>query len=304
MPKKIAITTTTFAEYDKSPLELIKRSGMGIVANTLKRKLEKKETASLCKGCIGIIAGTEIYDKDVLKELTGLKVISRCGVGIENIDLKIAKSLNIKVVNTPYAPTQAVAELTVGIMLNLLRKISFSDRKIRQGEWKKPMGNLLKGKKVGIIGFGRIGRRVAELLSNFGCEIALTDFVEPKDKPLFKNLNLNYLLKWSDIVSIHASGNELIIGPKEIKMMKKGAWLINVGRGNFIDEGALYSALKSGKLGGAGLDVFEKEPYSGKLRELDNVVLTAHIGSYALESRIEMEIEAVKNLINKLNEVI
>jgi D-3-phosphoglycerate dehydrogenase len=211
-----------------------------------------------------------------------------------------ARRTGIKVVNTPDAPTLAVAELTIGMILNLLRKISLMDKELKNGTWKKRMGNLLKGKKVGIIGFGRIGQKVAKLLSVFECELSYHDPYLSDGLLNLDNLPLEELLGWADIVSIHACGNKTIIGEKEISLMKKGSWLINTSRGDSIDEEALYNSLKKGYLRGAAVDVFNEEPYYGKLTELDNIILTPHIGSYAVESRAEMEKEAVVNLLKEL----
>jgi len=303
MNKKIAITTGSFAEYGQVPLSLLKEKNFTLAMNKFGRKLEKKEILLLCQGCIGIIAGTELYERDTLINLNGLKVISRCGVGIENIDLNTASELGIKVVNTPLGPTLAVAELTVGLILNALRNISVADRDIRKGIWKKRMGSLIKGKNVGIIGFGNIGRKVADLLVPFSANIAYFDINEKISAGPYLQKRFSDLLGWADIITLHCSGQNKgkeIIAAQEIEQMKDGVLLINTARGELLDEGALFEALKSGKISGAALDTFHHEPYNGKLKELDNVILTTHIGSYAKESRIEMEIEAVKNLLQCL----
>lgn len=299
--KKIAITTTTFGEYDARPVGLLADSDFYVLKNELGRTMAKNEICSLCAGCVGIIAGTENYDHDLLKTLKGLKVISRVGVGLDSIDIKAADELGIRVVTTPYGPVNAVAELAIGLILNLLRKVSCADRNIRTGVWKKNMGNLLRGKRVGIIGYGRIGKRVAELLTAFGCDIACYDLIPSKGA--IRSMPLEDLLGWADIVTIHVSGKEEVIGKNELKRMKKGSWLVNASRGGTVDEDALYSVLKDKHLSGAAVDVFTEEPYKGALKELDNVILTPHIASYAIESRIEMEMDAVKNLIKTLSEV-
>ena len=243
-------------------------------------------------------------DKGVLGKLPLLKVISRCGVGMDNVDLEVAAKLNIKVFNTPFGPTMAVAELTVGLILDLLRKTTLMDREIRAGIWKKHMGNLLCGKRVGIIGFGRIGQKTGELLRAFGCEIGYYDNVriEGLKGSRAKRMEMDELLRKSDIITIHVSGkyDKPLLGTKELEMMKKGTWLVNVARGGVVDEQALLYALKNGRLAGVAMDVFEKEPYNGPFKELDNVILTPHIGSYAKEARVEMEMQAAKNLIEGL----
>ena len=297
---KIAITTTTFGEYNKEPLNILDRNGFQVQSNPYQRKLRKDEVIKLCKGAVGIIAGTETLDVDIMETLTTLKVISRCGTGTDNVALVDAERMGIKVFNTPDSPTSAVAELTVGLMINLLRNVSLMEKELRMGQWKKRMGNLLSEKRIGIKGFGRIGKKVAELLKPFGCEIAYADpFVEDGLLGL-QRLSLKELLCWADLVTIHVGVNEKLIGEEEFKCMKDGAIIINTSRGGVVDESALYENLKNGHLAGAALDVFEEEPYSGPLKELGNIILTPHIGSYARNTRVEMEGQAVENLLKGL----
>jgi len=302
---KIFISTTTFGKEDSSPLEYCKK-GNEVFLNTLGRKLTSEELIKFACDVQGIIAGTEEYSKDVLKKLPKLKVISRCGVSTDNIDLKAAEQLGIKVFNTPDAPTLAVAELTVGLILDLLRKVSLMDRQLRKGAWQKHMGNLLKEKNIGIIGFGRIGKKVAELLIPFGAEIAYFDIhIQQNNYPyIFKSMQ--DLLVWADIITLHcwaSADGKRLLGKAELGQMKRGSYLINTSRGGLVDEEALYNCLKEGRLAGAALDVFGEEPYKGKFTELDNVILTPHIGSYAKEARIEMERQAVENLLKGLEDI-
>jgi D-3-phosphoglycerate dehydrogenase / 2-oxoglutarate reductase len=302
MNGKIAVTTTSFAEYDKQPLDILRQAGFEVKMNEAGRKLEKNELIALCHNCTGIIAGTESYDAAVLENLPGLRMISRCGVGMDSINSEKARELGIKLANTA-SPAEAVAELTIGLILDLLRNISFSDHKIREGAWKKYMGYMLAGRKAGVLGFGSIGQKVADLLHKLGASIAYFDIQQKKCCKDFIYKPLPELLAWADILTVHCSADnngKAIIGETELELLKKGAYLINASRGGIVDEDALYTSLKQGHLAGAALDVFQKEPYSGKLKELNNVVLTPHIGSYAKEARIKMEIEATNNIINGL----
>jgi len=303
---KVLISTSSFGEYDKSPVRLLESHGFEVVFNLYKRKLRLEEVAELAKDCDGIIAGTEPLTEEVFKKLHHLKAISRCGAGLDNVDVEAARKHGIAVKSTPDAPTQAVAELTVALILNVLRRINFMDRQVRSGAWSKEMGQLLSGKTVGIIGLGRIGKRVAELLRPFGVKILAS---EPKldkkwvEKNKVRLTFLEELLRESDVVTLHipyAEQNRNLINAERLKIMKRGAILVNTSRGGLVDEDALYRALKSEHLGGAALDVMEVEPYRGPLKELNNVILTPHIGSYALEARVQMEIEAAKNLIDML----
>ena len=160
MRRKVFISTTSFGKTDPTPLEMLKSAGLEVSLNPYGRKLSREEVMELAANSEGLIAGTELLDAEVLGKLRNLKVISRCGVGRDNIDMEATKRQGIKVFNTPDSPTIAVAELTVGLMLALLRHIPRSDRDIHTGKWQKRMGNLLQGKKVGIIGLGRIGQKV------------------------------------------------------------------------------------------------------------------------------------------------
>ncbi|MBN2453539.1 MAG: phosphoglycerate dehydrogenase [Candidatus Omnitrophica bacterium] len=305
--KKIFISTSSFGEFDQAPIKLLRDAGFETGFNPYGRSLVKDEIVKLASDAEGLIAGTEPLGSDNLSKMRNLKVISRCGVGMDNVDLKAAKSLGVKVFNTPDAPTIAVAELTIGMILDLLRRISQMDREIRSGRWKKRMGSLLSGKSVGIIGFGRIGRKAAELLKPFNCKLGYYDIDDSASRvknPDVKKLGLDELLKASDIVLLHVSnsGGGYIMGENEIKKMKKGALIVNVSRGEALDEKALCGALKDGRLSGAALDVFEKEPYEGELKGMENVILTPHIGSYAREARAGMEMEAAKNLLKGLED--
>lgn len=302
---KIVITTTSFGKYDNLPAELCKAKRFEVILNPFGRKIKSDELVELAKEAVGLIAGTEPITEAVLLKLPSLKVISRCGAGLDNVDIDAAKRLGIKVFNTPDAPTLAVAELTVGLILNLLRKINQMDASIRNDRWEKLMGNLLFEKKVGIIGFGLIGQKVGELLVAFGVKLAYCD-LEPKVCSFnCSEKRFEEILSWADILTLHLSpskGCNPIIGMRELGLMKKGGWLINVSRGGVVDEKAIYLSLKEGHLSGVAIDVFEQEPYIGPLKNLDNVILTPHVGSYAKEARIEMEKQAVENLLKGLRD--
>jgi len=307
--RRILVTTSAFCKDNASPLDLLQEAGCEAIINPYGRRLTEDELLALLAEVepVGVIAGVEPITARVLQQAKGLRAISRCGAGLENVDIDAAARLGITVTNTPDAPTEAVAELTLALILDLLRRVSFLDRELRKGNWMKETGTLLAGKKVGIVGLGRIGKRVAEMLSGLGAIIAGTD-VQPDYEWLRKNrvplLGLHELLKQSEIVCLHVSytaGCRHLIGRKEMEAMPEGACLVNVSRGEVIDHDVLYSMLTSRHLSGAALDVFDREPYTGPLTKLDNVVLTPHIGSYAREARLKMETQAVENLLRALN---
>jgi D-3-phosphoglycerate dehydrogenase len=304
--RKIFISTSSFGKMDARPIELLKKSGYDPKLNPYGRTLSREESMRLVSGAEGLIAGTEVLDKEILVKLPGLKVISRCGAGLDNVDLNAAKELDIKVFNTPDGPTLAVAELVIGLIFSLLRKITVMDRNLKKGEWSKKMGNLFYGKRIGLIGFGRIGRKVAELAKALGAVVCFYDpYVDEEDIKGVKRSELGDVLSRSDIVSLHLSysdKNRNLIGASELSQIKQDSLLINCARGGVVDEKALHTALKQGKLAGAAVDVFENEPYDGPLKDLDNVILTPHVGSYAKEARVSMEVQAAENLIGGLNE--
>ncbi|SHN53910.1 phosphoglycerate dehydrogenase [Desulfovibrio litoralis] len=299
---QVGITTSSFAQYDNKPLELLKNNNLKIVLNPHGRELSEDEAIELLKDCVGVAAGTEPLNARVLEALPKLKVISRCGVGMDSVDIKKAEQLGIVVKSTPDAPTRAVVELTLGLALDLFRQVSFMDRELRAGVWKKRMGSLLEGKKLGIIGYGRIGRAVGAAFKPLGVEVAFYDpFV--KDDSSYKELNA--LLAWSDIITLHCSKGKSgvpVLGVNEFKHIKTGAYIINCARGGLIDEVELCKQLKDGKISGAALDVYSSEPYKGPLTELNNVILLPHVGSYAKETRINMENQTINNLISGLKE--
>lgn len=300
-PHRIAVTTSSFASFSPLPLEMLAQFGYEAVLNPLGRKLSAEEAVAQLQGCVGVVAGTEPLTGDVLAACPGLRVVSRCGVGLDNVDMGAAARLGIEVRNTPDGPTQAVAELTLAMVLDLLRSVSRMDRELRGGTWKKRMGFMLQGKRLGIVGMGRIGQAVARTFAAMGASVAYCDPVEAVC--CFQHLELLELLSHSDIVCLHCSrpaGGCTLLGRDELAAMPRGAWLVNCSRGGLVDEEALHELLLSGHLSGAALDVFDREPYQGPLAALDNVVLTPHVGSYAREGRIQMEIDAVRNLLEVL----
>jgi len=295
--QKVLLATSSFAARDITPRKRLEESGVQIIDNPYKRRLTKQELLELLsQGISGIIAGLEPLDREVL-EKSQLKVISRCGSGLSNVDLVAAKELGIKVCFTPDGPTQAVAELTLAAMLNLLRLVEKMSSDLHQGKWNKIVDNQLAGKTVAIVGFGRIGQRVAELIKPFNTEIIVVDPAISKTDLGFKVCSLNKALEQADIVTLHCSGEEEIVGSHEIALMKPGVFLLNAARGTLINEAALVEGLETGKVKGAWLDTFNKEPYTGTLTKYDQVLLTPHVGSYTLECRKSMELEAVGNLV-------
>ena len=305
---RIFIATSSFSENSGKPLGLLKKHNLTIKVNPLNRKLTPEELVYYGGDALGIIAGTESYSKSMIEQLKELKIISRLGKGMDNIDITSAREKGVKVLQTKTTPAPAVAELILGLMLDIKRRISNQNQNLKEGKWEKKMGSLLQGNTLGIIGLGTVGKALIRLVQGFDFIVLAYDQV--KDEKFQREYNVQYtelntLLKESDIVSLNINltdQTKYLINKTRLKLMKSDSVLINTSRGEIVDELALYTALKNGELAGAGLDVFEQEPYSGLFTELENVVLTPHIGSYAKEVRVQMEIEAVENLIRGLNE--
>lgn len=233
--------------------------------------------------------------KEMIDRATQCKVIARVGVGLDNIDVDAAKAKGIRVINAVEGAMNAVAELVLGLMLSLAREIPRADREIRNGNWlkKELMGSELSGKYLGIVGLGNIGKRLAKLARGLNMNIIGFDVMPiaddfARDVGLIK-ADIDTLLSSADYISFHVPLTETthhLVNSKRISTMKKTAYIINTSRGEIIDEDALYDALKEGKIAGAALDVFEKEPATGnKLATLPNVVCTPHIGAQTKEAQ-------------------
>ena len=275
-------------------------SGCTVIDNPYKRKLTKNESIELLSdGMTGLIAGLEPLDRDVLRH-SSLKVISRCGIGLDNINLTAAKELGIVVRNTPDAPTISVAELTIGALLSLLRDIPLANQDIHHKNWTERTGVQLSGKTVLIIGFGRIGRYLTKLLKPFDVTLLAVDPALSGRVDGVTIVTLQEGLPQADIICLHLSGSEQVIGKEEFSIMKQGVYILNATRGGIVNEDDLIEALKSKKIRGAWLDVFSQEPYSGPLIEFPQVILTPHAGSYTQEARVRMERETVDNLLAEL----
>jgi len=262
----------------------------------IKSSIEQAELEKVIKDYdVLVVRSRTKVTKQLFEKGSRLKVVGRVGAGVDNIDIEAAKKRGVTVLNTPEAPADSVAELTIGLMLALARNISCADRSMKEGKWAKKelKGSLLNGKTLGLIGLGNVGTKVAKVAKAFGMKVLVTKRTPPS-RELLEMLEAEYiplgeLLKRSDMVSVHVPLTEQtsnMIGAEELSLMKKGAILINTSRGNIVNEDALLKALKSGKLGGAGLDVYCAEPpLNLELVRLPNVVCTPHIGAQTEEAQ-------------------
>ncbi|MHB8163415.1 MAG: NAD(P)-dependent oxidoreductase [Methanoregula sp.] len=300
----VAITIRSFGLNIESHPELSKKCSIHYI-NTTGKRLSEPELTSILSGVEGVIAGTEPFTRRVMESATDLRVISRVGVGLDSIDLEAAKKRGIVIKNTPEAPVQAVAEHTLALMLDLLKKITQYNTNIHRQDFHVETGQMLAGKQIGIIGLGRIGFRVATLASALGCNIVYFDPFSKTGVPeTWQACNsLEQLLRTSDIITLHMTAQNSerpLLDEDSISLVKKGGIIINTARGSLIDETALIHAISSGQVAAAGLDVFPNEPYTGRLLGFPQVVMTPHVASNTDESRQQMEIEAIKNMIEVL----
>ncbi|MGH8249555.1 MAG: phosphoglycerate dehydrogenase [Steroidobacteraceae bacterium] len=305
---RILITTSTFDMANFHERKAVEAAGYELALNPYGRRLTGPDVEALLTGdVVAMIAGVEPLTAKALKAAPALKVIVRCGAGLDSVDLDAARSLGISVLSTPDAPTLAVAELTVAHILSLTRRVAECDRSMRAGKWQQLTGSLISRQTIGIVGFGRIGRKVAQLLSAFEAKLLACDVADvgavSGSPGAPEVLPLAALLSRSDIVTLHvpySATTHHLVDASAIAGMRRGALLVNVARGGLVDEQALLQALRSGQLGGAALDCFEQEPYAGQLLECENVQATAHMGSYSREARALMEAEASAALVSFL----
>lgn len=300
--KTVYVALQSFCEENDLPLRMLEEAGFEVKLNRQGRRLTPEELLSSLQGAHAVIAGVEPYPAQLLRKLTKLRCISRCGVGVDSIDLEEAKRLKIAVLTTPDEVVEPVAELTLAMILALARNLPLHQDDFHLGLWTKRFGHLLSEWTVGLIGYGRIGQAVERFLRFFGPKVVVTDpRLRAGDSPgPVRICSLSELLEQSDLVSLHANRppeEGPILGRNEIFAMKKGGRLINTARGHLVDEAALAEALQSGHLAAAGLDVFQTEPYTGPLAGMSQVLLTPHIASFTHASRARMELQATRNLI-------
>ena len=304
---KVHITTLPF---NKDNLAFLEKS-FDVTINPLGRKIKNEEVYEQVNKADYVIAGTEKYDQELLSKLVNLKGISRVGIGIDNIDLDIAAKNNIKIFNTPEEPAKGVAELTLTFILNLLREISSHQHNLNQGNWERTLGKSLNEATISLIGGGRVAKNVSKFLLSAGVKkIKVFDILDLSTDPDWRHESISICgfeecLSNSDIVSLHVPMNEKnknMISKKELLVMGKDSYLINVSRGGLINEEDLYEALNSNLIKGAALDVFATEPYEGKLLECKNLIATPHVASSTEYVRDQMERRACENLINLLDE--
>ena len=301
---RVLITPRSLTEKGHPALERLRVEDFELRLTSPGKQPSEQELLDKLPGCQGFLAGVETISARVLESAIGLRVISRNGVGIDNIDLDAAKRLGIQICRAEGANTRGVAELTLGLIISLARAIPQSSTQLRQNRWCRSVGSELFGKTLGIIGCGRIGREVALLGLAMGMRVIGYD---PLAQPFFTSaLEFHYgslveLLETSNIISLHCpaeSGEKPLLDSEAFNRVNPGVLLINTARASLLDESALLAALENGKVGGVAMDVFAQEPPNPTPLLLDErVIATPHIGGYTRES-IDRAVEsAVDNLL-------
>lgn len=297
---RILIGPSSYGDASPEPVKLLQEAGYDVIDNPFKRRITREELLELLPGITGLIAGLEPLDRDVLSKCE-LKALARVGSGMTNVDQDAARDFNIRVSSTPDGPVLAVAELTVGCLMALLRQTPAMDRAMRGGRWDKRMGRQLCDLNVAIIGLGRIGQKTGELLGQLGANVIASDPFLSGEKNGVPIVALSDAIKQADALILHASGEEVILDQAAFDEMRDGVYILNPGRGELIAYDALFKSLDEGRVAGVWADAHPKEPYDGDLLKYDQALLTPHIGSYSLEGRIKMEMDAAENLLADLS---
>ena len=302
---RVLVTSNSFGKFDDAPLKRMRDRGWEVVGNRYGRIMSEEEMEGEVPGIDAIIAGSDPISSAVLSHADSLKIISRYGVGIDNIDVDVCQERGIVVKNCPGCNTEAVADYAVGLMLDVLRHICNVDASLKRNVWKKETGLDLCHKTVGVIGLGGIGRNVIQRLQGFGC--TFLGFDPYADEAWCAEhgvelVNTDDIFKQSDVITLHAPGNSdgsPLIGFRELGLMKDSAVLINTARASLVDEDALVDALKAHQIYGYGTDVFAQEPQANPaFIGLDNVVLSPHMAAVTVEAINKMTHQAVDNLFD------
>jgi D-3-phosphoglycerate dehydrogenase len=285
---RVLVTPTSFGKHDPRLRAELEAAVGEVIYNPTSQPLSSEKVRALLPGCHGYIAGLDVIDRAALAAADALKVIARYGVGVDRVDLDVARARGIIVTNTPSANAVSVAELTIGLMLALARSIPIADAATKAGQWSRFTGVALEGKTIGLIGFGSIGQQTARRLQGFDCRIVIHD---PALDPVFARSHqvewaaLEEVIAQADFLSLHlplTPASQGMVNAGFLARMKPGAFLINTARGDLIDDDALVEALVNGRLRGAALDVFSSEPPTPHhpLLKLPNVIVTPHAGAH------------------------
>jgi len=308
-PFKLLAASPSFASCSEGLLDEMEQAGIEITHLRQKQKLHEADFVGIIQDYDGLIVGADIVSRTVMEHAPRLKIISKHGIGLDNIDLQAAEELGIKVCYAAGSNTVAVAELACAMIMTLARGLVKTTGGVASGEWNRSRGVELMGASLGVLGTGAIGREVIKRMAAFGMRIQAFD---PYPNTAFVHkyggcyVEFDKLLQQSDFITLHlplTAETCKMIAAEQLSQMKPGAFLVNAARGGIVDEAALYQALLSGRLAGAGIDTFEDEPPTGNpLLTLDNVVLSPHLGGYTKEAIDKMSRGAAANILSCLQE--
>jgi D-3-phosphoglycerate dehydrogenase len=306
MKKVVLATGTYFSTYCMKARELLEAEGFEVRENTLGRPLGFDDLKDMVGDVWAVIAGVDVWNEELFNLARELKIITRFGIGVDNIDLAAAKRHGVKVTNARGVNADSVGETVIALILSLYRKIVGLDASIKRGEWERYMGHTIRGKKAGLIGFGAIAQYTAMLLHAFGAELYTFDLYPDREAAKKYGVTLtdsDWIIRNCDIISLHVPSTpetEKMINEEKLAVMKNSAVLINTARGAVVDEAALYAALKARKIAGAGLDVYQKEPTdrSNPLFTLDNVTVLPHTAAETFETYEKVSLASAKNIID------
>lgn len=308
---KVLITATKskYFAYGTEGRKLLESKGYELIYNeTGKKQIPREILETMLPDLDAAIVSADRWDEELFRKAPKLKVIAKYGVGVDNIDCEKAKEYGIKVTNAKGGNSQAVAELTVALILSVLRRVPMLDAKAKEVGWFRYMGRELHGKTVGLLGFGDIGQRVAKIVTAFGSRVIAYDPYPNMEKAKQLNVDMRSMdevLAGSDIVSIHMPAlpeTKHIVNRNTFCMMRDGAYFINTARGSLVDEDALCDALDEGKLGGAAIDVFAKEPLQGHERVLhtEKLITIPHAGAETQEAYGMVSLLTAQSVIDVL----
>lgn len=300
---KVAVTSPSFSK-NKVLIEKMNSSFKGFKLNTDGIRFTKLELIEYLKEYDAAIVGLDEIDDEVLSALPNLKMVSKYGVGLDNIDLEACKNRGVKIGWSGGVNRRSVSEMTLGNILSLLRNLYVSSNLLTNGVWKKNGGVQLTGKTVGVIGVGYIGKDLIELLKPFDCKILVNDIIDQKEYYTENGLietSKEDIFKQCDVITIHTPHTELthyLIDEKSLALMKENAVIINSARGGIIKQSALLAALQSKTIGGAATDVYETEPPTNlELLGQQNLICTPHIGGNSEEAILAMGTSAINHLL-------
>jgi len=304
---RILITPRSLTRDGDPALELLTRAGHELLLSTPGKAPDEEELLRLVPGCVGWIAGVEKISEKVLREARGLKAISRNGTGVDSIDLEACKRLGIAVLRAEGANARGVAELTLGLLLCLIRSIPSSNARMKAGGWERRQGVELEDRTLGVIGCGKIGKLVARFALALDMKVACFDaYPDSSFAPSlrFRFTSRDEVLASSDFVTLHCPhtpGEPPVISRDTIACMKKGVYLINTARAGLVDEAAVLEALDQGRIAGYAVDAYDREPPApSPLLSHEKVITTPHIGAFTAESVSRATRVAVENLLAAL----